>query len=133
LETATHAFPGGSAFTDEDEDAINKVAMLNRNTTDKTPAQIAATVLLGQFLKVCSIMLSARLTERLTLSFASSVALRTAFAFFVDDLGIPLYELGKCWRCAQDSLSFREPPMAPSSDASATLCLACHLGPGPRM
>jgi hypothetical protein len=61
LETATHSFPRDSAFTDEDEDAINEVAMLSKNTTDKTPAvQIAANVVLGQFLKVCSIMLSAR-------------------------------------------------------------------------
>jgi hypothetical protein len=135
---ATHPFPGGSVFTDEDEDAFNKVAMVSRNTTNKTPAQITAIVVWGQFLKVCSMMLSARLAERLTLSLASSAASGTASAFFVDGVGNSLYELeniglGKCWRCARHPLPFREPSMAPSNDASATSCLACHLGPGPRM
>jgi len=59
--------------------------MPSRNTTDKTmAAQIAANVVLGQFLKVCSIMLSARLTERLALRLASSLASRTASVFFVE-------------------------------------------------
>jgi hypothetical protein len=113
--------------------------MLSRNKTDKTPpAQIAANVALGQFLKVCNIMFSARLTERLALRLASSSALRTASAFVLQGVGIPLYELvntglGKRWRDAQHSLPFREPPMAPSSDANPSSCLACHLGPGPRM
>ena len=112
--------------------------MPSRNTTDKTMvAQIAANVVLGQFLKVCSNLLSARLTARVALGLASLLALRTS-TFFVEDAGIPFYELAniglrKRWRGAQHSLSFREPPMAPSSDVSATSCLACHLGPGPRM
>lgn len=46
--------------------------MLSGNKTDKIPAaQIEVNVVLGQFLKACSIMLSARLTQRLALRFAS--------------------------------------------------------------
>ena len=113
--------------------------MLSGNTTEKTAAaQITANVVLGQFLNVCSIMLSARLMERLALRLASLLASRTVSAFFVESVGIPLYELaniglGNRWRGAQHSLSFREPPMAALSDANARSCLACHLGPGPRM
>jgi hypothetical protein len=60
---------GGSAFTDEGEAAINEVAMVSRNTTDNTPAaQVAASVALGQFLKVCSMMLTVRLTLVLRLA-----------------------------------------------------------------
>lgn len=47
--------------------APGEVAMLTRNTTDRTPAPITATVVLGQFLKVRNMMLSIRLTERLAL------------------------------------------------------------------
>ena len=112
--------------------------MLSGNTTDKTAAvQITANVVLGQFLKVCSNLLSARFTARLALRLASLLASRTS-TFFVEGVAIPLYELanielGKRWRDAQHSLSFREPPMATSNDANARSCLACHLGPGPRM
>lgn len=53
--------------------------MLSGNKTDKIPAaQIEVNVVLGQFLKACSIMLSARLTQRLALRFASLLASRMA-------------------------------------------------------
>ena len=110
--------------------------MLSRNKTDKNPAQIAATFGLGQFLKVCSNPLSARLTARVAFGLASLLALRTS-TFFVEDAGIPLYELANIRlrkrRRAQHSLLFREPPMAPSINARVKSCLAYHLGPGPRM
>jgi hypothetical protein len=62
--------------------------MLRRNRTDKTPAtHIATKVALGQFLKVCSIVLPAR-----SLRFAS-LASHTASAVIVEDVGIPLCEL----------------------------------------
>jgi hypothetical protein len=70
LETATHPLLGGSAFTDEDEDAMNKITMLRRNTADIAPAPIAAIVVLGQFFNVCSMMLSARWTEKLALRYS---------------------------------------------------------------
>jgi hypothetical protein len=58
----------GSFFCDEPIDtsvrcAPGEVAMLSRNTTHKTPAQIAATVELRQFLKVCNMMLSTGLRK----------------------------------------------------------------------
>jgi len=56
--------------------------MLSRNKTDKTAAQIAAIFELSQFLKVCSNLLSARLTAKLPLGLASLLALRTS-TFFV--------------------------------------------------
>jgi hypothetical protein len=106
--------------------------MLSSNKIDKTPAaQTAANVALDHFLKVCRTMLSARLTEALLLP-------RAATAYFVERVGILLVEpvnigLGKRWLGAQYSLSFRELPMAPSSDGNSRSCLACHLGPRPRM
>lgn len=112
--------------------------MLSGNTTEKTAAaQITANVVLGQFLKVCSNLLSARMTARLALRLASLLASR-ASTLFVEGVGIPLYELpniglGERWRGAQHSLSFREPPLATLCDAKARSCLACHLGPAPRM
>lgn len=87
--------------------------MLSRNTTDKTPAvKIEVNVVLGQFLKACSIMLSARLNQRLAFRLASLLASRTASAFFIEAVGIPLYELanigrGKRWRGALNSASHR--------------------------
>jgi len=139
LRNGNATVPGGSAFADEDEDATNEVAMLSSNKIDKTPAaQTAANVALGQFLKACRIMLSARLTEGLTSRRATLLLPRMATAHFVEGVGIPLYELvnigpGKRRRGSQHSLSFRELPMAPLSDGNLRSCLACHLGPGPRM
>ena len=81
--------------------APGEVAMLRRNATDKTPTQIAATVALGQFLKVCNMMPSI-LTERLALRRAFLLASRTTpVCALYPGTGMALYELGHtvdvCW------------------------------------